>query len=38
MWVGVLPLKDCINLFCSILVTFIILRNDTVCLDLILII
>ena len=40
MWgwgVGVLPLNDRINLFVSILVTFIYLKIDTVCLDSILI-
>ena len=35
--VGVLPLNHHINLFCSMLVTFLFLRNDTVCLDSILI-
>ena len=35
--VAVLPLNDRINLFFSILVTFIFLKNDTVCLDSILI-
>ena len=35
--VGVLPLNDRINLFFSILVTFIFLKNDTVSLDSILI-
>ena len=31
--VGVLPLNDGINLLFSILVTFIFLKIDTVCLD-----
>ena len=35
--VGVLSLNDQINLFFSILVTFIFLKIDTVCLDSILI-